>query len=238
MDTYFSQVTFCPDSHSYRMNGQELTSVTKFLGQFKKPFDRMGIAQKVADREGRSVSDVLAEWDTKSKNALDLGTRVHEHIRKVLSGEKIETDPFLSLNETCPEIEAFDKLYSNLTAKTTYVEWVIGDAELGIAGTVDALFHRREIDEDHHIDEYHIFDWKTGKFDMFNNFENLLPPFNEFDASQLNIYSLQLSLYRFIIERNTPYKMGDSYIAHLASNGEYHLHKAVDMRDYFRDFFA
>lgn len=236
MKTIFTNIRFDADEHRYYYGDyQELTSVTKALKRFKKPFDADGIAAKVAAKEGRPISAILAEWEAKGEKSRALGVQVHQHILKALCGQpnqQISFDPFLSLNTLAPEIRAFDVLWHTLSTKVSYlkdhIEWVIGDAELGLAGTVDAMFFNLE------TKKYHIWDWKTGKFGLFNQFQTLLKPFDYLDDCPLNVYSLQVSLYRLIIERNTGLELGDSYLVHLSSDG-YQVYRAVDLRERLLD---
>lgn len=237
MKTDFSQIKFDADEHRYFFGDKELRSVTNFIKDFQKPFDRDGIAAKTAAKQNRSVTEVLAEWDATGERARILGTTVHAYIQKVLRGEQngqLTLDPFLSLNTKLPEIAAFDAFLSQVSLKVCYterdIELVVGDAEFGIAGTVDALFFSPE------TGKHHIWDWKTGKFDLENQWENLLPPFDYLSASKLNIYSLQVSLYRLIIERNTGLDLGDSYIVHLSAANGYQVHRAIDLRERLMDF--
>ena len=49
---------------------------------------------------------------------------------------------------------------------------------------------------------------------------------------ELAIYSLQLSTYRYLIEKNTNIKLGDSYIVWFnEENPSYELIKCGDLRD-------
>jgi ATP-dependent exoDNAse (exonuclease V) beta subunit len=236
MPTDFSQIKFDANKHNYFLGDKELRSVTNFIKVFQKPFDRDRIAQRTATKENRSVAEVLAEWEAAGERARILGTTVHSHIEKVLRGEQngqLSLDPFLSLNTKLPEIAAFDAFWSHLSPAVTCnrdrIEWVIGDTDLGLAGMVDAVFYSLD------TGKYHIWDWKTGKFDLENQWENLLKPFDYLSASKLNIYSLQVSLYRLIIERNTGLELGDSYIVHLSANG-YQVHRAIDLRERLMDW--
>lgn len=225
--TDFSLITFDPDAHRYFINGQELMGATRKLKALQKPFDRQGNATRVANREGRTVAEVLAEWDAKAERSMALGRAVHTHIENTLKGSPPpSTDPFLSLNTQLPEIDIFNNFWQSLAPKVKIeqVEWIIGDQILGLAGTVDSLFYSPE------TGKYHIWDWKTGSFDTFNKWENLLTPFAHLDACKLHIYSLQVSLYRLIIEANTNLEMGDSYIVHLSPAYGHQVHKAVDLR--------
>lgn len=237
MKTDFSQIVFDVDKHRYFFGQKELTSVTAAIKQFQKPFDREGIAERKARKEGVPVAQLLAEWDAKGERARIIGTTVHEYIKKVLKGEsdgQMTLDPFLSLNTQLPEITAFDRLWVNIAPTVSYckehIEMIVGDQELSLAGTVDTMLFSPK------TGKYHIWDWKTGNFDLNNRFENLLYPFSNLDASKFHIYSLQTSLYRLIIERNTDLDLGDSYLVHLSAQGA-QIHRAVDFRVNLLDYF-
>lgn len=228
MPTNFSAIGFDPEQHRYFIGDRELTGITRKLKELQKPFDRIGNANRVAAREGRAVEAVLAEWDAKGERSRVLGTAVHDYIKVSLLGNGVSIDPFLSLNtKMYDEFTTFDNFWMKLSLKTSYlqehVEWIIGDEELGLAGTLDTMLFSSE------TGLYHIWDWKTGSFDTYNKFQNLLHPFSHLDACKLHIYSLQVSLYRLIVERNTNLILGDSYIVHLTPTA-HQVYKAVDLR--------
>lgn len=232
MTTDFQEIKFDKEKHRYYLGDQELISVTKWLKKFETPFDRDGVARRVAERDGMTVDEVLADWDQKRDASLERGIAVHRHIEQVLKGEidPLETpaDEFVTLNRQLPEIGAFNALWYQLglqvTTRAEMIEWVIGDRELGLAGTVDSVLKSNQ------TGTYHIWDWKTGKFDTYNKWDNFLTPFSNLDASKFNLYSLQVNLYRMILEQNTELKMGDSYLVHL-SEGGFAVHKATDLRE-------
>lgn len=229
MPTNFEDISFNQKYHTYTCNGHKLTSVTKLAYSLKPAFDREGVAAKKARETGQSVAEILAEWDTNRNAALARGTLVHEWIAGYLLDQlPPASDPFLALNERLPEMDGFETLWGQLSLKAAlqHAEWVVGDEELGIAGTVDALLLSNDGDRSN------LWDWKTGKeFKTENRFQNLLPPFDDLPDSDLSAYSLQLSLYRLIIERNTSLEIGDCYIAHLDPVGGYRIHKALDLRE-------
>lgn len=225
----FPEIKFNPEYHTYTLNGKKLDSVTKVIKQFQQPFDREGVAQRMADRDDRAVAEILAEWDAKAEASRELGTRVHQHIQDTITGKLRNTkDPILSLNTLLPEELVFNSLWSELKevmrVNSDHIEMVVGDASLEIAGMIDWLPFSRQ------TKRYHPLDWKTGKFDTANRFQRLLPPFDDLDDCKLNYYSLQLSLYRLILERNTNLPIGDGYLIHLTPEG-YKIHVAIDLRD-------
>lgn len=231
MPTIFKDIEFNQQYHTYTYRGKRLTSVTKKANSLKPPFDREGLSKKAAQERGVSVETVLAEWDANRDAAFARGNKVHSWIADHLEGNTVPfADPFLSLNEKLPEMTAFEKLWEYLKSLVSVqkVEYVIGDSELGIAGTLDALLLNK------HSDDYHIWDWKTGKaFSTENRFAKLLYPFDDLDDSDLSNYSIQISLYRLILKRNidADYQLGDCYIAHLDPQGNYYLHRAIDLTE-------
>jgi hypothetical protein len=232
MTTTFSEIQFDEASHTYTLHGQPLTSVTKIISRLKPPFDAPAVAARVAERDGRAVAEVLAEWEEKRQASLDRGTHVHRYIAaKILStGELSPYDPaveYLHTPPRLPEMDAFDRWWDGAAGsnESGAIEWVVGDAKLGVAGTVDAMFWNA-----YELGNV-IFDWKTGgKYATDNRFEKLLPPFDDLPNCEHSLYSLQTSLYRLIIERNRA-EVKACYILHLGGDGVYTPHKCRDLRD-------
>lgn len=227
MKTDFEQIVFDPQWHSYTLNGTRLTSVTRVLKPLKPEFDADYWAERKAQERGITAAEIKAEWDKKRQHSVDLGNAVHEHIQHTLLGTSPQQDPFLGLNELLPEAEAFDTFWSQAgqQARAVEVEWVVGDSVLGIAGTADALLFSKA------SGLHHLWDWKTNsRWNTENRFQTLADPFGDLGDCELANYSLQISLYRLIVERNTDLELGDSYLLHL-KGGRYWIYKALDLRE-------
>jgi len=228
MEKEFCNVIVDIENHGYKIGDQNLVSATTLVSRVKPDFDKDTISKRVAEREGITQEEVLKQWDRKGELGRDRGTRLHTYIEDLLVGK---IDPITrAVNDRIEAMNAFDrvweKLSSKLGAKLEYQECVVGDAQYGVAGRVDAIFKLSVKG----TETFHIFDWKTGKFRIDNAYEKLLPPFNDVDSCELNAYSIQLSLYRLIIEKNTSMKLGESYLVHLRDDGEYMIHRARDFR--------
>ena len=124
-------------------------------------------------------------------------------------------------------VELFDKFYTESYGKLIPVraEVVVGDKDIGICGMVDQLFFNEK------SGKLEIWDWKTNKkIDKKNKWQQFKEPIDHLDVCEFNTYSLQLSLYKYIIERNTNLKMGDCYIVWLNEvNDTYY---PIKCRDY------
>jgi ATP-dependent exoDNAse (exonuclease V) beta subunit len=66
-----------------------------------------------------------------------------------------------------------------------------------------------------------IFDYKTNKkINRISKYKNkLLSPLEHLDDCEYNKYTLQIWLYKLILERNTPFSIGDSYILWFSNEG-------------------
>ncbi len=230
MRTDFSKIVYDDPSHTYRLDGKELISATTLIKHVAPEFDKEGVSQRTADREGVSQAEILQRWENSGAVSRDKGTRLHQYVEDTMAGK---IDPVLRLvNDRIPEMDAFDvawkALRGTMDAKVKRQEWTIGDYELGVAGRIDCLLSLQLPGLDHR--SLAVFDWKTGKLETENRYENLLPPFRHLSSSKFNQYSIQLNLYRLILERNTNQQYTDGYILHLRSDGTYHLHRARDVR--------
>lgn len=225
-DNLFTNIEFNSKHHTYRLNGRRLANVSSLVSQVKPPFDADYWANRKAKERGCSPEEIKAEWDAKRQASLDLGNEVHKWIEQILTGVEFPADPYLRLNSWPAQVDQFNHFWQKTKdfSEVVKLEWVVGDADLGVAGTADCLLLNRE------TGEYHLFDWKTNsKFRLDNRFQTMLYPFNDLDDCELNTSSLQLSLYRLIIEKNTNIEMGHAYIVHLTGTG-YQVHQAVDLR--------
>ena len=229
MPTDFSKIVFDPSSHTYTYDRKSLISVTTILKWITPEFDTERMLKQQSRKTGRNIEDIRKEWNDKRDAGLDKGTRVHNYVENVLEGNDITC--MTNINPHIHEMKQFDiawaRLKEKLNAKFIRKEWTIGDAELGVAGRIDALISL-------YIKDKHrkcLFDWKTGKF-MTRKYtrEYMLPPFDDLPACEEIKYSLQLSLYRLILDRNSNEDIYSGYIMHLPSDEEYQLYNVIDLR--------
>lgn len=196
-------IAFEPVSHAYSYMGRDLESVSKVLGRLKPPFDVAAMSHKVAAKNGLKQCDILQQWDDKRNAACERGKSIHAAIESFLTG--------CGTSESTAPYRNWLEWWSG-KMQPVGIEYIVGDIELGIAGTIDLISFSPKTNANH------IFDWKTNeKFDCKNKWNRkLLNPFQDLDDCDLEIYSLQVSLYRIMMERRG-LAMGDSWICHLSS---------------------
>lgn len=207
-------------------------TVTGFLGQFKKPFDSDMIAARVAKSRGTAKKIVLAEWKEISDIALKLGTNVHKWIEDYYNG----LNPEMPTDEReLDRIHKFLSIYDERLHKFTPIhqEFRVFSRKWGLAGTLDALFKLNE--------GRYVGDWKTNKKfttddDTEGRKQKLLYPFNDMWDNSLNGYSIQLSLYRLILQEESGYETQGGFLVWIGPNEKPMMYKIVDLRDRLYDF--
>ena len=215
----FNNIKYYDKPHKYYIDGEELTSVTTFIGKFKEQFDEDYWSKRKAKERGITQKEILAEWKNKALTSTEKGTAFHEYVENYLTN-RIFPFPEEQINQVLGEgndvkerfdklVILFDEFYKQSTGRLIPIraELVVGDKELGICGMVDQLFFNEK------SGKLEIWDWKTNKkIDRKNRWQQFKEPISHLDVCELNTYSLQLSLYKYIITRNTNIDLGDCYI--------------------------
>jgi len=102
---------------------------------------------------------------------------------------------------------------------------------IGLAGTADAIFFWKG--------EVVVGDWKTNKkftTDQDKCWDNLLPPFADLKDNHLNSYSIQLSMYRVMLE-DIGIPTRAAFLCHIDMEGKTTFYSALDLRDRIRQNF-
>jgi len=238
----FNNIKFHDEDHVYYMKGVKTKSVTSIIGQYKHPFDKDYWSQKKADERGITKEEILKEWKYKADFSCERGSAFHEFAENYLTNKVFPFPEYKITNVLgskenmleCKEgvfkiIEMFKKFYDDSNGKLIPVraEVVIGDEEWGVTGMIDQLFFNEK------SKQLEIWDWKTNKaIKKANKWQQFKEPLSHLDVCEINTYSLQLSFYRLILERNTDLKLGESYIVWFnENNNEYKVMKCYDFRD-------
>jgi ATP-dependent exoDNAse (exonuclease V) beta subunit len=190
-------------SHTYRVGKKKLTSVTQFIGQFFSKFDAKEIARKLAKfpfnrKAGRGVRYWLNEW----KKSSEYGTLVHKEIENFIKGTHIE----LPDKRTAQAINWL----AHCGMLPVDTEFILYDEDLGLAGTIDCIM------EDPVTGELTLVDWKTNKEIKKKSFDGKMgkQPINHLEDHSFNRYSLQLSMYRYLLEKKG-FKVKNCLLIHL-----------------------
>lgn len=236
----FNHITYYDEPHIYTIDGVKQTSVTTLLGKYKTKFDADFWAGKKAAERGISKAEVLAEWEIINKVATTKGSIIHNYIENLLARkvfpypsslviETVGKDHELLVQEKVRKTTVLaDKFINDIRGKLIPIksELVVGEAALGICGMIDQIFWNEK------AQEFQIWDWKTNKkLNMYSPFKNkMCNGLAHLDECEYNTYSLQLSIYKQLIERNTGIKIGSLYIVwFFEDNPDYKIIQCKDM---------
>ena len=201
------------ETHSYSLiNKMDITftSVTTYIDYFFEKFDAEKVAKKLVAKypkyENRTVESLLEEWDKSAK----YGTIVHDEIENWIKNN-VEPKELKSING-----KKWLHAYQTKSDIEVMSEVIIYSEELQIAGTVDILA------KDNKTGEFVIIDWKTSKKINKVSYKHKTGTHdvskNIMDCN-FSHYSLQLSLYRYILEEYYNLKVRNQVIVHLKDDG-------------------
>jgi len=223
----FNFVTFYDKKHIYKFRDMPSVyprSATSIIGNYKNVFDSEYQSMKVAQKRGVPQAQVLAEWAAASKESTDKGTLFHKYAEDYINNRVFPNNTAKVLKK---QFKSFYRQYVETGRLIPIVsEFVIGDKDLALAGMIDQLFL------DPKTGTLHIFDWKTNKrIRRKSDFHAFFKaPISSLEECEYNIYSLQLSIYKYIFTRNTSLVFGDSFIVWFnENNADFELIKCVDL---------
>lgn len=194
-----SRIRFREEGHKYWIDNDDIfvKSCTTVIGDFFEHFDKEIAVNKILNSKNyneptykyyqMSREDILKQWDDANK----LGSFMHKCIENYF--DNIE-NPILPIPEFNYFLSFFDDHKDNWKIYRT--EWLIFDEDLQITGAIDAVF----TDEN---GDLILVDWKRSNKIRKTGFDNLKAkePIDHLDDCNFTKYSLQLNLYRRILER-------------------------------------
>lgn len=239
----FRGLSFEPSTHTYSDGkGTKFTSCTEFVKkfEFEKDWDEIrnkSALKKIHKEKGTNYvptkeeleeesTKLKAEWEKTGQYAATLGTEVHAVMEYLWQGKDYTGDEEAMAQFPGMKEEFLDRkfiattLFKRMSKRYVPIanEFRVFDADLKLAGTIDFIAY------DMVDNKLVIIDWKSSK--KFNKQawkpdEVMKYPFNGYDDCNVNHYSLQLSLYKYIIEKNTDLKVGDLILFQLPKPGTY-----------------
>lgn len=194
-------------------------SVSTLVHALTPPFNKKEKAAKSSKRKpteqypnkwfGIPPAEIIAAWDTENKRSTDLGTWFHK---------KMENSYKDNPKAIFPQYDGQGNKVSSVQQFTPgiYLEPLIWLQSVGLSGQSDKV----EIDNGY----INITDYKSNKEIKTRGYENwegirtkMMPPLTHLEHCELIHYSLQLSLYAYIIQKNNPQlQVGKLLIEHVS----------------------
>ena len=203
-------ISFVEDTHTYFIDGDSTgwVSCTKIVGACHSHFDADAIIAKMrSDPEnfargkyyGMTDEEIKAGWSANGAAASGAGTRMHLDIERFYNADPVgnlagdDYEPALS-----PEWTMFLEYQRKIGSKFKpfRTEWLVWDRSVMISGSIDMVYRKPD-------GTLAIYDWKRVKeIKTANRYDNMLGPLNHLPDTNYWHYTMQLNVYRRIIEAN------------------------------------
>lgn len=225
----FKGFKFFPEDHHYEFKGKRVgISVTSLISQYENEFDKYNIAGMVATRDKKDITQVLKEWQYKADFACRKGSTCHEFAQSRWSKEPYELDKFDESEEYLNAVIKIQKQAVNFYEDYKDVfehiadELIVGSEEFDIASAIDHLFVNKL------TGGLVLVDYKTnsilkgyndnGKSNRYA--KQMKVPLNHIKDITLFHYYIQLSIYKYIIEKYTNLKVDEMFIVYFTENND------------------
>jgi len=222
-------LTFVEEKHIYYMRNldgditSKYKSVSKIVKQFHPPFDSQGLSLKIAKGNLVRQKELLAEWKQAGTDSINLGSRVHYELEKMIVEEygnyKEVRQPIFKINEeqkvrSDNMIKAgrdfMDKMHER-GAVLLDTEMVLGDPELQYVGQPDngwLILNKNKTDFGIVVTDHKSNKPKNFKAMPYHG--QMHAPFQQYKDFALSHYYTQLPLYgRLIMKMLSETKFAD-----------------------------
>lgn len=261
LTSIFNDIEFFDEDHSYMYKGKKYESVTTVIKKFQEPFrSDYWLTYKAIQRKGfkpigdfkeevptdhilirtktkgdklyhykgvptyyapkKYIEELREEWKQKGIDGREKGNYVHDYMENLYRGKVYKRDKFL------------DSLKRDYWIPIK-LEGILADHDYEIAGQVDGVFF------DTKNAEIICVDHKTDKeIERSNFFNKMKYPLDMLDDCNFNKYTIQVNIYRYIIEKYTKIKVERLYIhwidydnkkAELIEVPRYEVNKLLDV---------
>ena len=219
----FKDFKFFEQDHHYEFKGETIgMSATRLIEEYVNEFDSEAIAEKVAQRDGKTIQEVLNEWKLKNEQSLEKGHLGHLYAQSLWSGELYQEPKNERIWGISASLEIIkqqaNNFYQDFKDKFEHIadEFVVGSEEFDIASCIDHLFYNKL------TGDLVIADYKTNtdihKSEKYA--KNMKVPLNHLKDFTLNHYYIQLSLYKYLVEKYTNIKVGETFIVYFSENAK------------------
>jgi len=224
------RIQFEEVTHTYTVDGVRAgwTSCTGFLHHFFGEFDADAVIAKMQSSPkwieskyyGMTAEEIKALWAAKGKASSEAGTRMHldiEHFYNALPAAWALTDPkgeprAVDVETGLTAMREADAWEPAAGAEWDYfleyqrafgyrfepfrTEWLVFDEEHKVSGSIDMVYRKPD-------GTLAIYDWKRiEEVKTENRFQSGLGPVSHLPDTNYWHYSLQLNVYRYILQKH------------------------------------
>lgn len=223
-----SHITFDEGPHIYTIDGDSsFMSCTTWIHSHFSHFNADEILDKIFSSGkinnpsykyyNMTREEIKAQWS--GNEASQMGTLMHYDIECyyndwTVKNDSIEYSYFLK----------FVKDYAHLKPYRT--EWMVYDKDLKLAGSIDMVFREEG------TNDMWIYDWKRSKeisTEVYGNKTALTPCIGHLPDVNFYHYSLQLNVYRTILEEKYGQTIKGMCLVRLHPNNYFHTYERIEV---------
>ena len=225
---FFKGIDFHEEQHFYTLNDHRFgISATSLIETYAQEFDSDGISQMVANKRGISQKEVLDEWKKENEFSCIKGSCIHLKAQSLWMGTDYEID-YNTIDDTIDK-DRLKKEYDIMSKQATDFyndykdmydmiqdEFIVWSKEFDIAGSIDGIMYNKN------TQQCCILDFKSNKDLQFKSKyrKKMKVPLHELDDVNGQHYYIQLSIYKFLIEKYTNIKVDELFIVYFNINAD------------------
>lgn len=225
---FFKGIDFHEEEHFYTINDYRFNcSVTQLIETYAQEFDSDGISQMVANKRGISQQEVLDEWKKENEFSCIKGSCIHLKAQSLWMGTDYEID-YNTIDDTIDK-DRLKKEYDIMSKQATNFyndykdmydmiqdEFIVWSKEFDIAGSIDGIMYNKN------TQQCCILDFKSNKDLQFKSKyrKKMKVPLHELDDVNGQHYYIQLSIYKYLIEKYTNIKVDELFIVYFNINAD------------------
>ena len=225
---FFKGIDFHEEEHFYTLNDYRFgISATSLIETYAQEFDSDGISQMVANKRGISQKEVLDEWKKENEFSCIKGSCIHLKAQSLWMGTNYEID-YNTIDDTIDK-DRLKKEYDIMSKQATDFyndykdmydmiqdEFIVWSKEFDIAGSIDGIMYNKN------TQQCCILDFKSNKDLQFKSKyrKKMKVPLHELDDVNGQHYYIQLSIYKYLIEKYTNIKVDELFIVYFNINAD------------------
>lgn len=225
---FFKGIDFHEEEHFYTINDYRFNcSVTQLIETYAQEFDSDGISQMVANKKGISQQEVLDEWKKENEFSCIKGSCIHLKAQSLWMGTDYEID-YNTIDDSIDK-DRLKKEYDIMSKQATNFyndykdmydmiqdEFIVWSKEFDIAGSIDGIMYNK------YTQQCCILDFKSNKDLQFKSKyrKKMKVPLHELDDVNGQHYYIQLSIYKYLIEKYTNIKVDELFIVYFNINAD------------------
>lgn len=223
-------ITFEEGPHIYTVCGERgtYTSVTTWNHTHFNKFDADAIIDKMMKSKnwnnpnykyyGKTSEEIKKMWDDKRDLAACAGTNMHNDIEKYYNG--------IDVNNDSEEFKYFKKFVDDFPDLKPYrTEWMVYNEDLKLSGSIDMVFENTD-------GTLLIYDWKRcqeiqhdAPFGKYSS----TPCISHLPDTNFWHYSLQLNMYKNILEQKYNKEVTELYLVCLHPDNAYKTYERISV---------